>query len=252
MPNTGERLQRQYDYDNNAWFIHLKHLSLPALFWRTCFLYFLIFYFLIRERKMITTKHKPFWLFFLLLISANVSHAQITISHTFGDSPLPEPNGVINTSAGTQLGRLLRNGIPTTCTSNYAASLFNPGTTYAHETYTFRANTTGCLEIDVTQTSTSLYVAVYSGAYDPNNIVANRIAEQGSSLVGPFGGEVVGGQEYTLVIMESFQGASGSIYTITLDNAMESAPVPISRWWILSTMVFILLFLVFRSRFLNA
>jgi hypothetical protein len=201
---------------------------------------------------MMTNPSKLFVLLFLMMISSSVLQAQSTISHVFGDSPLPSPDGVINTSDGTQQGRLFRGGVPTTCADNYPAGLYGASTTYAFEAYAFMAATTGCLEIDVTQTSTNLYIAVYEGAYDPGNVTANRVAEQGSSSVGVFGGEVVGGQDYTLVVMGVNPGVSGIAYSVTLDNVMEASPVPIAAWWVLLPAISMLVFLVYRKRFVNA
>ena len=188
----------------------------------------------------------------LMLTSFNVLHAQVSITHVFGDHPLPAPPGVVNTTEGTQQGRLFRGGVPTTCTSNYAAGILSSGSVFAFEAYTFRAATTGCLEIDVSETAASVYFAVYQGVYDPGNMTANRIAEQGSSTVGLFGGEVVGGQLYTLVVMESGTNASGTAYSVTLDNVAEPSAVPISGWGITFAAVFMLAFLVLRKRLVNA
>jgi hypothetical protein len=175
------------------------------------------------------------------------------ISQTFGDGSLPSPAGIIGTSAGTQNGRLYRDGIPTTCSANTGFSIINSGTSYGYEAYTFSASSDGCLNVDVTELGTvGLYVAVYNYPYNPSDPTLNCIGQQGSSVVIPFACPVVAGKTYVLVIMETTAGAGNSFnYTVSLDNFGYN-PVPVSIWWIVAAFFLVGGFTVYRFRLKRA
>jgi hypothetical protein len=176
------------------------------------------------------------------------------ISQTFGDGSLPSPAGIIDTESGIQSGRLFRDAIPTTCTTNSGFSTFSPGTSYGYEAYTFSASSTGCLNVDVTELGTSgLYIAVYEDSFNPSDPDENCIGQQGSSAVVPFACPVVMGKAYILVIMETatLGGGNGVNYTASLDNFGYN-PVPVSIWWIVAAFFIICGFTVYRFRLRKA
>jgi hypothetical protein len=169
------------------------------------------------------------------LTSVNL-FSQTTITSTFGNRPLPKPYGITGTSFGIQTGRLFRDATPTTCGSNTGFTIFNASTNYNYEYYAFTAATSGCLNVSVsTMSTTSVYVAVYAGSFDPSNCVTNCIGQQGSSGVISFACPVTASQPYVLVLMETNTGAgTGTNYSLTLDNVyMPPAVIPISVWWIM-------------------
>jgi hypothetical protein len=173
------------------------------------------------------------------------------ITNGFGDGSLPTPAGVTATSSGTQTDRLYRDGAPSTCSWIPTFEVFNIGTIH-YETYTFRAARSGCLNIDVSVPNTELYVAVYSGSYNPSNFTINGAGQQGSSGSSQFSLPVVAYRNYVLVVEEVNPGGGvGTTYSISLDN-VSSPAVPISIWWILAAFVVIGGFAVYKFRLRRA
>lgn len=177
----------------------------------------------------------------------------LVITNTFGDGSFPTSSKILATTSGTQIGRLLRDGFPSTCSWAPTFSVFGSGTN-AFEAYTFKAATTGCLNIAVTITPSTdydLYISVYSGSYDPVNYTINGIGQQGSSGSVNFACPVTAGQTYVLVVQEtSPAGGAGTDYSVSLDNI--ATPVPISIWWIVAVFVAIGGFTVYRFRLKRA
>ncbi len=183
--------------------------------------------------------------FLMVTISVGEINAQITISNTFGTSPLPQPTKIIATSSGTQNGRLFRSGTETTCVSNPPASDWNVGITLKFEAYSFYAATDGCLNVNVTTLNSNLYFSLYSGSYDPANYTTNCIGQQGSSGLVNFGSTVVANQLYTLVVSEVNPGSTDT-YTIDIDNGGDGIPVPVSPWWIILFFILMGTFVVYK------
>lgn len=177
----------------------------------------------------------------------------LVISNTFGDGTLPTNSKIIATASGTQTGRLFRDGTPSTCSWAPTFSVFGSGTN-AFESYTFKAATTGCLNIAVTITPSDdydLYISVYSGSYNPANYTINGIGQQGSSGSVNFACPVTAGQTYVLVVQETNPaGGAGTNYSVSLDNVASA--VPISIWWIVAAFVAISGFTVYRFRLRRA
>jgi hypothetical protein len=172
------------------------------------------------------------------------------INQTFSDGTLPQPAGILGTSAGTQDGRLFRDGIPSTCSLTSPFLVSNAGYTRHYEYYTFLAARTGCLNI-TSQTDNELYVAVYSGSYNPANYIVNGIGQGGFSGPTSFACPVVAAQTYVLVVMDVTGTGAGVNYSISLDN-VSGVAVPISIWWILAAFVLIGGFTVYKFRLRRA
>ena len=184
----------------------------------------------------------------------SVTLSSITIANTFGSLPLPMPAGVVATDNGTQMGRLFRDGTPTTCSSNTGFSTFNTSTSYPYETYEFIAAEDGCMNINVTEFSgPDNYVGVYEGTYDPSDCSLNCIGQQGSSNVGLFSCPVTKGNTYILVVMEANSGLGiGETYSITIDNVQVGPPVPISIWGIVLLFLLIGSYTIYKYRLKRA
>jgi hypothetical protein len=174
----------------------------------------------------------------------------LVISNTFGDGTLPTNSKIIATASGTQTGRLFRDGTPSTCSATSPFTVFGSGTN-AYEAYTFKAASSGCLNLNVTATDVTLYISVYSGSYNPANYTINGIGQQGSSAIGTFACPVTAGQTYVLVIQETNPaGGAGTNYSVSLDNVANA--VPISIWWIVALFVAIGGFTLYRFRLRRA
>ena len=77
--------------------------------------------------------------------------------------------------AGTQLGRLSRNGTPSTWgTTKPFPGTLNPTTLYQYEVFTVNAGTTPFLQITLTDTDQRFLAAAYLNAYLPVNIPPNQ------------------------------------------------------------------------------
>jgi hypothetical protein len=114
-----------------------------------------------------------------------------------GGSPTPTPTpsctpivitGAISTGDPSQTDRLFRSGIPQTCpATNTCVIDTNDQTPHLYQDYTFTNTTasTQCVTIDTNTECTTgnrfIFIAAYSGSFDPNNICANWIGDSGNS-----------------------------------------------------------------------
>lgn len=156
----------------------------------------------------------------ILMFSFN-SNAQISLTHTFSEAPMPFPLGIIDTAHGVQTGRLFRGGTPTTCSYHYAPSIYLTEPRM-FESYTFIALYDGCINISVTDQQTSIYMALYKNNFDPSDILENCIAEQGRSNLGQFGADnIMQGDTLLLVICE-VSNPYNSPYSLFIDNILAN------------------------------
>lgn len=135
---------------------------------------------------------------------------------TLGGSFCP-PIGAVTTAftgARTQLGRLNRNAIASTCPTKPFPGVFNPATTYNYETFTYQ-NTSpaaACVTVNFnpdagpTPCGANAHASAYVGAYDPTNLAAGFVGDVGSSVAQPFSFEIPGGQAMVLAVTNT--GAS--------------------------------------------
>lgn len=158
----------------------------------------------------------------ILLISFN-SNAQITLTHTFSESAMPYPIGIIDTSHGVQAGRLFRSGISTTCSNHYAPSIYltNP---MVYESYTFIALFDGCINISVTDQQVQIYMALYKNRFNPSDILENCIAEQGSSSPGDFGADSITQGDTLVLVINQVSTPYNNLYSLFLDNIQTYFP----------------------------
>jgi hypothetical protein len=108
----------------------------------------------------------------------------------------------IDSAGTTQLGRIFRDAIPSSCPSKAYPGIFNPGIGYGYETHAFLAPLTGCASFTRTSAScdTNAHLSIYEGTYEPANQSAHFLGDQGSSVDGEtFSVEVTAGQAYVLV-----------------------------------------------------
>lgn len=122
------------------------------------------------------------------------------------------PEGPVSTAftgATTQLGRIFRDAVASSCPSKVYPGLFNAATTYNYETFTY-SNTdaaAACVTVNfdpdtvgATPCTTNAHASAYIGSYDPNNQATNFVGDVGSSLAQPFSFEVPAGQDMVLVV----------------------------------------------------
>jgi hypothetical protein len=154
-----------------------------------------------------------------------------------GDTPTPSPTatpscaptvivGNIDNTDPTQTDRLYRDGFPDFCACAGTCFTLAAGAIH-YDAYTF-TNTTGsaqCVTVGVTtdcQGSNFIFTAAYLGTFDPNNICANWIADEGSSPIPgdptPFSFTIEDGQTFVLVVSEVSTGAGCPSYTMTVSG----------------------------------
>jgi len=147
-------------------------------------------------------------------------------------SPTPscppiEITGSIDNSDPAQVDRMNRSGVSSCCGGGPVCVIFGDGQLHHYDTYTF-TNTTGsaqCVTVGVNtdcQGNNFIFTAAYLGAFDPNNICANWIADEGSSPVPgdptPFSFNIENGHTFVLVVSEITANAGCPSYTLTMSG----------------------------------
>lgn len=108
--------------------------------------------------------------------------------------------------ANTQLGRIFRDGIPSTCPFKVYPGNFNPGTTYlwGAETY-HNFGPEACITVnwlvDVggANCGVDAHGHIYAPTYDPTNQAANFLGDVGSSVTQPFMATVPADSDFVIV-----------------------------------------------------
>jgi hypothetical protein len=135
--------------------------------------------------------------------------------------------GSIDNSDPTQVDRMNRSGVSSCCGGGPVCVIFGDGQLHHYDAYAF-TNATGspqCVTVAINtdcQGSNFIFTAAYLGTFDPNNICANWIADEGSSPVPgdqtPFSFNIEGGQTFVLVVSEVTANAGCPSYTMTLSG----------------------------------
>lgn len=176
-----------------------------------------------------------------LLWAAPVAHAAITI------------NGTVSTSTSLP-SRLFRDAMPSSCGSPKTfPGTFGSGT-YGYTTHTVtNPGAAQCVtvNVDVGTCDTNVFVAAYLGAFDPANLSANYLADQGSSLTGSFSFTAPAGSTITLMASNTsyVQACTYTITSAELMPAAAPAPVPtLTTWTLLALSLLMVPFALRRGR----
>jgi hypothetical protein len=148
----------------------------------------------------------------------------VNISSTL-DTTAPASGPGFTAITGTQNARIFRDGIISTC----GAPKANPGTTQPgnrqFDAYTFTTcsnSAASCITVTLSAANgINLFVAAYSGSFNPSNISQNWLADPGASAATRvFSFNIPGGaQTFVLVIADVPIGpASGSSYTLNVSG----------------------------------
>ena len=152
--------------------------------------------------------------------------ASMTLAHQVG-AAFPGLAGV-TTATGTQTGRISRDGVIPTCASPKAF----PGTSstlfsFAYDAYTFTACRSGCAQVQITDTGSTVFLSVYSPGFTPASIATNYLADAGiSQTTQTVGLDLVAGQTYTVVVNELFADITGDAYTLVLPATFMNCGTP--------------------------
>ena len=135
--------------------------------------------------------------------------------------------GSIDNSDPMQVDRMNRSGVSSCCGGGPVCVVFGDGQPHHYDAYTF-TNTTGstqCVTVGIDtdcQGSNFIFTAAYLGTFDPNNICANWLADEGSSPVPgdptPFSFTIEDGQTFVLVVSEVTANGGCPSYTMTLSG----------------------------------
>ena len=121
------------------------------------------------------------------------------------------PDGPVSsgfTGTTTQMGRIFRDGVASTCPVKAYPGIFSATTVYNYETFTYN-NTdavAACVTVNfdpdagATPCGTNAHASAYLGSYDPNNQGTNFIGDVGSSAAQPFSFEVAGNSQLVLAV----------------------------------------------------
>lgn len=121
------------------------------------------------------------------------------------------PTGVISATfsgSNVQAGRIFRDGIASTCPGKVYPGIFNPGTNYNFETFTYpnTSNAAACVTVNfdpdagITPCGTNAHASAYIGSYDPLNQGTNFVGDVGSSVAQPFSFEVPANSNLVLAV----------------------------------------------------
>jgi len=152
------------------------------------------------------------------------------------------PAGAVSaafTGATTQLGRIFRDGIASTCPSKVYPGIFNPSTTYNYETFTY-SNTSGataCVTVNFdpntgpgTVCATNAHASAYLGSYDPANQATNFVGDVGSSVTQPFSFDVPALTDLVLAVTNTSSAAiCGFSFQVVNLPCVEEADLALTK-----------------------
>lgn len=167
----------------------------------------------------------------ILALASSLLHAAIcpisTIT-TVLDVTAPIGGSDTVTATGTQTGRLLRNGVPSSCASPKASPGLNDATVVRrYDAYTYTPAFTGCLTVILTQPTTTLFVYAVS-SFNPASPAANYLADPGSSGANTtFSLNVTAGVPLDIIVHEvNANGGLNTTYTLALQNECSVPDAP--------------------------
>lgn len=110
--------------------------------------------------------------------------------------------------ANSQLGRIFRDAVPSSCPSKAYPGIFNPATSYFFETFTYTntAGVTNCVTINfdpntgATPCTTNAHASAYLTSYDPMNQATNFVGDVGSSITDSFSVDVPAATDLIIVV----------------------------------------------------
>ena len=138
--------------------------------------------------------------------------------------------GTFNVGGPTQLGRIFRDGTPSTCTPEAYPGIFNAGTSYnynVHGPYANPGPNDSCVTVSfgVGSCGTNAHASAYQNSYDPANQGNNYLGDVGSSITQPFAFTLPAGQALVIEVSTTASVVTAScFYTFSVANvACQSA-----------------------------
>ena len=88
--------------------------------------------------------------------------------------------------AGTQLGRLFRDGVPSDWSGpKIFPGVINPATRYSYELFTLNAGPYSFIQINFDDPAAAFFISAYLGSFNPASLAGNYLGDPGLSQ--PFG-----------------------------------------------------------------
>jgi hypothetical protein len=136
------------------------------------------------------------------------------------------------TGGTTQSGRIFRDGIANTCANKPYPGIFNAGTTYNYETFTYGNTGTApsCVTINfdpdagAAPCGTNAHASAYSTSYDPGNQGTNFLGDVGSSVAQPFSFTIPAGESLVLAVTNTSAADTCSFAFEVVDLPCVVAP----------------------------
>ncbi|PIE90114.1 MAG: hypothetical protein CR997_07585 [Acidobacteria bacterium] len=162
-----------------------------------------------------------------------IGRAALVIEGTLGSGSPSIPF-----ETGEQVGRLNRNGVPSTCAVPKVCDVWDTDPGRAYDAYTVQAS--GCVTIQLEvleQTGANYQVNAYSTAFNPNDICANYLGDPGFSAGEPpttvtsLSVNVPEGENLVVVVHTTVPGETGGDYRLTIDGDTASGGVPTLGEW---------------------
>ncbi len=154
--------------------------------------------------------------------------------------PPVDPVQASFTGANTQSGRIYRDGNPSTCPGKAYPGIYNVGTSYYYETFTYNntSSSAACVTVNfdpnagATPSGNNAHMSAYIGSYDPNNQAANFVGDVGSSITQSFSFQVPALSSLVLVVTNtsSLQMSDFAFQVVDLPCTDET-PIPTLNEW---------------------
>jgi hypothetical protein len=155
-------------------------------------------------------------------LSFTVSTGLLSITNSLGTALPPSAlPAALTFATGTQVNRINRNGVISSCASPKAYPGAITGASHTFDSYSFNACQNFCLSptISAGAVGVNLFLSLYSPSYDPSNIATNYAGDAGlSGTVETFGVQAAANTPYSLVVndVNGNPPAPGLLNTYTL------------------------------------
>ncbi len=173
----------------------------------------------------------------MLTFQVTTGQPPIGITSTLDTTP-PVSGAGFTATTGMQTGRVIRNGVPSTCGVNKTFPGLNDSTVRQFDAYTFTpcpSGTSHCITVTLTNSCTGnrqLFDVVYLNSFDPANIGTNYRADAGASntVAGPisFSTTIPASTNFVVVVSDVNLGANSAVgcsYTLQISGVCVVCPV---------------------------
>jgi hypothetical protein len=133
------------------------------------------------------------------------------------------------TGSKTQLGRIFRDGVPSTCAGKAYPGIFAPSTTFNYENYRYTAVGAGivCVRVNFqpltgspSECGNNAHINAYTAPYDPTDQSAGYLGDSGLSTTISFEFPVPAGTQFDLVVTNTTV-VEACDYAFTVENAIQ-------------------------------